>query len=442
MIRKLSHIDPSLAFLLALSAFFIIYTEIQTKQKGGPPAIIVSDAQYYHEYIAVHLYGMEPYIPRDKKPVIKYSMGMAVTYMPGIAAGYLVSELKGLKHDYGRNYVYQRILYYFGFIYCLLGLLFLRLILKRWIDGWIVAFVLALIFFGTNLYYYVKVMPLMSHAASFAFITAFIHYCLRLFEKPTLRSAAGIGIFLALLTLIRPTNIVVVLFPIAYLLVQKKTMKEKLGFIKKHILYWLLIIICMVTAFLPQMIYWHHYTGEWLYYSYRQEKFFWAKPALLQILFSFRKGWLVYTPLMVFIIPGAVITYRKNKTLFWAVMIFFLVNTYIVSCWWCWWYGGCFGMRPIIDSYGILAIWIGFFLQYLWQKTKPVWVATLCVMGFFTYVNLYQTRQARINVIHYDAMSYPLYKKVFLKETPKDKEWESLLDPPDYEKAFTGERFW
>lgn len=411
---------------------------------AGDKGLIVStsDAKYYHEYIAVHIFGMEPYIPREHTPVNKYTMGMAISYLPATFVGYVCSDIKGFDHDYGRNYIYQRLFYYFGFIYCFIGLLFLRLILKRWLDNLIIVIVLSVIFFGSNLYYYVRVEPMMSHATSFAFITGFLFYILKFFDKQTRMAALGIGLCIAFIVLIRPVNIIITVVPFIYFLAQKTPLSEKWSFIKKNILCWFIIAGCMVIAFIPQMVYWQHYTGKWMYYTYGQEKFIWYKPALLQVLFSFRKGWFIYTPIMIFIIPGAIICYKKNRPLFWSLLVFFLLNLYIISCWWCWWYGGGFGMRPMIDFYGLFAIWIGMFLQYLWKRPKPAFIGTICMIGFFVFLNLFQTRQARINVIHYDSMTYKEYKNVFLREAEKNKEWELLLDAPDYDKAKKGERFW
>jgi hypothetical protein len=149
---------------------------------------------------------------------------------------------------------------------------------------------------------------------------------------------------------------------------------------------------------------------------------------------------------MIFIIPGMIILYKKNKPVFWALLVFFCINVYVISCWWCWWYGGSFGMRPMIDSYGLMAIWIGLFIQFLWDKSKPILIFTIAIMGFLVYVNLFQTRQARICWIHYDSMTWQAYKVVFLNNERRNKlteeQWNAMLSMPDYDYAKYGKRFW
>ncbi len=444
MIKRLKNIPPSIWLLFALVIFFISYNEIRKGGKKDAFHVVKSDAQFYHEYIAVYIFGQEPYFSREKKPINKYTMGMAVSYLPAIATGYVICELTEQDHNHGKSYVYQHLLFYLGLLYTIVGLVFLRLILKKWFGEIAITIVLGLIFFGTNLYYYIIFEPIMAHPVSFALLTGFAYYSLQLIEKRTYRYALGVGITLGLLTLIRPTNIIVGIFPLVYFLLQYRGQGNIMTMLKKDFPKLLLILTISFLLFFPQMFYWHHYTGKWFTYSYGKEGFFWNKPAILQVLFSFRKGWLIYTPLMFFIIPGAVICFKKNKPLFWAITIYFLLNLYIISSWWCWWYGGSFGMRTLIDCYGLMAIFICFFIDYILKKKKVVVGIFLLIFIFLVYLNLYQTRQARICRIHFDSMTFMAYKKVFLTDrlTLTKEEWEAMLDSPDYDAAIQGKRFW
>ena len=63
-------------------------------------------------------------------------------------------------------------------------------------------------------------------------------------------------------------------------------------------------IIFMILPLIPQMVYWKLHTGNLLFYTYGEEKFFWNDPKVLEGLFSFRKGWLVYSPLMLLSLTG------------------------------------------------------------------------------------------------------------------------------------------
>jgi hypothetical protein len=441
ILEKIKKSGPSLIVLVIIAAFFIIYSEIKKSERSTIQIVVQNDPVFYHEYIAVHIFGMKPYFPRSERIVIKYTMGMAVTYMPGIGIGYLLSEINGVDHQYGKNNYYQLVFYYLGFFYAFMGLVFLRLILKKWFDDFLVAIVLSIIFFGTNLYFYVKVDPLMSHAPSFCFITAFVYCSLRWLEKQTFKSSICAGILLGMIVLIRPTNIIIILFPLVYMLTKPEVVKSaqnKWGTI-------FILVTIPILFFIPQMMYWHHFTGKWLYNAYGNEGFFWSKPAILQILFSFRKGWFIYTPVMLFIIPGFIFCYKKNRSLFWAILVFTIVDLYLISSWWCWWYGGSFGMRALIDIYGLMAILLTFFLGEVYKRSRILFIGVLIICGFTTYLNLHQTRLARINTLHYDSMTSKAFMKIFMIDNHRkftNEEWDALLDPPDYNKALKGERFW
>ena len=82
---------------------------------------------------------------------------------------------------------------------------------------------------------------------------------------------------------------------------------------------------------------------------------------------------------------------------------------------------------------------------FLYLKKKapdlfyPILVFTvLNIYIVFIYINMFQSRQYRISLLHYESTSKELYWAVFLSnERPGN--YEELLDPIDSEKAFKGE---
>ncbi len=431
MKTKFLNIPLSIWAIIAMGLYFVIFKEIKSHGKKEQFNVLRSDALFYHEYIVVYVYGKDTYFPRDVRPINKYTMGMSITYLPVVPIGYVITELVGIDHNAGRNHIYQHLLFYLGLLYTLLGLLFTRLILKNWFNEGVISLVLMIIFFGTNLYYYIIAEPIMAHPVSFFLVAGFMYYSIRWLKKPGYKTILTAGAFLGLATLIRVTNSMIVLIPLVYFFSDPSNAVSFKNLKKVHFIQVLLAGFVSILIFSPQLFYWHHYTGVWFNYSYGNERFFFDSPAILQVLFSFRKGWFIYTPIMLFIIPGAVICFKHNRPIFWAVIIYFIINLYVVSSWWCWWYGGSFGMRSLIDCYVL-------------KSKKVVIASTFLILGFLVYVNLYQTRQARICRIHYDSMTFAAYKKVFLTEELNltREEWEDMLDPPDYDLAKEGKRFW
>ena len=58
-----------------------------------------------------------------------------------------------------------------------------------------------------------------------------------------------------------------------------------------------------------------------------------AEPHFLNVLFSFRKEWFIYTPLMMLIIPGFFIFYKRQKENFLAFFGCFIISFYIIASW-------------------------------------------------------------------------------------------------------------
>jgi hypothetical protein len=109
----------------------------------------------------------------------------------------------------------------------------------------------------------------------------------------------------------------------------------------------LLFGVLALLVFLPQLLYWHRQTGYWLFYSYGEKgSFFFLRPRIADGLFSYRKGWLLYTPVMILALAGIPLLYKKYKLFFASVAVTFILAVYVMFSFWCWWYGGSFGCRP------------------------------------------------------------------------------------------------
>ena len=51
--------------------------------------------------------------------------------------------------------------------------------------------------------------------------------------------------------------------------------------------------------------------------------------------------------------------YKRKNPWFLSALIMLPFIIYLFSSWWCWWFGGGFGMRPMIDYYPLFIIPIG-----------------------------------------------------------------------------------
>ena len=98
-----------------------------------------------------------------------------------------------------------------------------------------------------------------------------------------------------------------------------------------------LVAVAMITAilvFLPQIIHWKYITGHWYFNNYKMaEGFNLLRPNLIPFFFSFKKGVFVYTPAVLVFIGSLFLRKFRNSGTAWAIIIFLVLNTYLISCW-------------------------------------------------------------------------------------------------------------
>lgn len=170
-------------------------------------------------------------------------------------------------------------------------------------------------------------------------------------------------------------------------------------------------LICSI-----QLTYWKYATGHLVYFSYKGEGGFnFLQPHIWQGLFSFKKGWLVYTPVMVFALLGIWFMRRQLPEFLPGILIFSVLYIYVVFSWNPWWYGGSFGMRAMVQTYALYSIPLACLATYVYRKWhRAVLFSIIC--SFFIYMNLYQSWQRQHNIIHWEDMHRDWYWDVFLKE--------------------------
>lgn len=391
----------------------------------------------YDAYRHTFWYNKTP----DGRKVFKTSLGLSVLYSPFFLASHAYVKATG-GMDNGFSSPYQFGIAMSSLFYFIIGLLFLRKILLQFYDKKISALVLLLIGLGTNLYHYVVIGPGYAHNYLFCLIAVGIFLLLKWYKNPNYLLSIGLGFIFGLIVLIRPTLILLVLFILLLGVADRKSLQARITFFVSHYQKVLLAMFFAVVVWIPQFLYWKAATGDYMYYSYNEEGFFWSDPKLLEVLFSFRNGWLLYTPIMVFSILGIVWMIRKKHPWGWATLVLIVPYLYVLSCWWNWWFGGSYGYRSMIDLYPILAVALGFFIQQLFAQKKWLRISGVSVLFVLMLFNIFQMRQAHEGLIHHDGMTREAYTKIFLKLKPyiTREEMMPYYNTPDYEAALRGER--
>lgn len=370
----------------------------------------------------------------EGKKVNKRSIGMAIMYLPWYGLSQLHARIGGI-HDDGYSKATETWLIAGIWIYFLIGMYFLGLSLAKFIPIRSIWALLIILLTGTNLIWYTNGEVLFTHAVNFMWVSILIYFTIRYHSEQKQRYVVYMAIALGMLAIIRPNNLIFVLIPLLYNIYDKPSLKTKLDLLKMHWGHLFLAASIIFLIAVPQLLYWKYASGHWIYYSYQGEKFYWSRPKLMEFLFSFRKGWLIYTPIMIFSILGILKLPEAIKPFKWMLLILVPMFVYISSCWWAWSYGGCFGMRPMVDLYPLLA----FPMVFIFYSTK--WLKVLVVVPLLTAfigLNYFQAWQYSKGILHYDQMNFNVYKSIWFK-TKYPADYDLLLSYPDYQKEVRGD---
>lgn len=439
---------------ILLVGIAIVVMNFQEKLWKNEYRVISSDVVYYYSYLPAALIEHDLHFdfiakkPNDYSTHVSYlttpeggryqkmTMGLAFLYLPFFLIGHAQALLTGVKAT-GFSEPYFFWMVFSGFFYGITALIFLRKILLHFFTDRVVALVLLLIVLGTNLFYYLTLEAPMSHGYNFFLFILFIWLGMRWYEQPTVRNSIFIGLVYGLIGLIRPTNGLILLFFLFYGIRSWKEILLRVRFLTGQ---WRLLLLMGAMAFVvvfPQLLFWKLNTGKWIYYTYGEEGFFFGQPRLWRGLFSYRKGWLVYTPLMIFALAGIGSLRRYAPAFFLPVLLFVPLNIYVIYSWWDWSYGGSFGSRPMIDSYGMMAMAMGATLTAAENRSQYLAWAIKIVMILLAAFSVFQTIQYKKGIIHYAYMSKNAYWSSLFK-LQVELNYYDLLEPMDYTQLLKG----
>lgn len=406
------------------------------------PAVFVFQ-DFNFEYVTV-----SNHIPFDKisyitspigKPVIKMPMGFAIVNAPF----FIIGHIYAIAFDYecnGYSLPYYLSIRISTIFYVSLACSMLILIISQFSNFFISFLSVSLMLFGTNLLNYTIYQPGMSHAFSFSFGVFFIFSMLSWINKANLKGFLLMCFLFGLLVLIRPTNLFFGVFPVLYTVRNYNdfTSRFKLLFWNRNFLLGLGLFFIII---LPQLLYWKVQTGQFLIstYSLKGEGFFFLNPQIANTLFSFRNGWLIYTPIMFFSLIGMFFVCRFYPNWFLPLMVYFILNLWVISSWWCWWFIG-FGNRAFIDMYGVLVLPLSVFIFYIFSKYKIFFYLFIFVSCGLIYANFNQMNLYSKSIVHYDSMSKETWLESLFSK-PKRHDYFKYMIHPNYDEAILGSYF-
>jgi hypothetical protein len=409
-------------------------------QRVADEPLILTDGRGYYSYLPALFIHSDPtfgfleetdamhYAKAEKTGFVndspegrvnKYFVGTAVLMSPFFAGGALVAKLTGHTVD-GYSPPFQLAIGFAAIFYLTLGILLLQLFLRNiGFPAWPSAVAVMFTVFGTNLLYYTLYEPSMSHVYSFAMVSALLFLTERAVSGQRSWLWPVVGVVLGLIVLIRPTNVVTVLaLPVATGGLMPLIQVLESLFRKKKLLLFSFVMMVAVVTLQPLMYFWQ--AGSLIVYSYGDEGFNFLSPAILEVLFSYRRGLFVYAPLMLVAFIG-LFSWRKNapERVGWTLLTLG-VALWVIASWWMWWYGGAFGHRAFIEYFPLMALGLAHVLHRgLW--IFPNTVLLMCGLGCVA-VQVVQTYQYVEKILPFDNIDRTKYRSLFLR-TGEDLRW-------------------
>jgi len=371
--------------------------------------------------------------------VIRFNLGMALLYAPFFLVGHLWALFSSYPAD-GFSSPYQWAIIISGIFYTLLGVWLMRKLLLEFFSDKITAITMILLFIGSNLFFFSTLGNDAPHIYIFTLITALLYLTIRWHRSPKLVTAAGIGVVTGLITICRASGFLAILIPVLWGIDNWTSLKEKVKLLIRNYKHVLVLIAAAVLAVLPQILYWKLNTGEFIYNAYDdpQSGTDFSNPRFIHVLFGFRKGFYLYSTMMIFATIGFIQLFKYNRKIFLSVLLFFLANVYLIAS-----YSSLvsFGWRAFIEIHAVLAIPLGYFVSSVAKTRKMLKYALFSILFLFTVLNLFKTYQTSKGIIDGSRMTKEYYLATFFKIRSSEADRELLLVSRSEESIeyFTGE---
>jgi hypothetical protein len=442
MIAKLKRVYFEI--LLVLAGYLLYTCCIKTTN-----VVIRSDGKGYYDYLpAVFIYkdihfgfrsneiefaeknlnhdidsrGYDIRIYPSDHTINKYPCGLSILWMPFFGATHVLTSFVDKNSATGYSMSYQWTIVIAALVYLWMGLLYLRKLLSHYTqNNVLIRLVQVLVLFATNLFLFAYYEPAFSHIYSFSLITIFFYAWIQLAKTGRKKYMYLIGILLALIILVRPFNVLVILFLPFFsggfnpFINDLKNMFVVQG---RHFYLGMLAFFALVSI---QPIIWYIQCGQFLPWTYNKETFHFAQPVLFKTLFGFKKGLFIYTPVLLLTAFAFIKLIQQKKTaLTFTLGLALIILHYIISSWQTWWYGGSFGLRPYIDFYSVFAVMGIVAFVSVQSSLKAI---TLVFVSCCLFLNIFQSWQFTHGIISEETMTAKGYTAVFLKTNEKYAGW-------------------
>ena len=413
-------------FYFAIILCSLIFFSVRILNNREKLFVIDGDGRGYYSYLPAVFFQhdlswskLHEYCSEDRqsflneingKKINKYSFGTSLLMLPFFLLAILFSIVVQENVD-GNNFIFHLFIACAAIFYFLAGIYFAiksLLILKKK-DSSIIYSVTAIIL-GTSILFYTFFECSLSHIYSFFCMSGFGFFTLKFLKETNKKIMLLAGLFLFLIIVIRPFNIIV-LASLPFLIFEAEKIKIDFYFFRKLVI---CLLYTIVFALMLLVIFNYLQSGLFILNVYKNEGFNFFNPEFVNFLFSARKGLFFYSPILFLAFICIVVLAIKKQVKYVFLLSFFLFLFYLLSSWWNWFYGDSFGQRVIVDFYYFFLFPLTSFFEIVFTSIKRKLIFGFAI-SFLLVVNLVQTWQIANGILPLDGMNWEKYNYIFLK---------------------------
>ncbi|MHB8648214.1 MAG: ArnT family glycosyltransferase [Thermomicrobiales bacterium] len=248
------------------------------------------------------------------------------------------------------------------------------------------------IWLGTPALFYSHLAPTYAHATSWFAATVFLTVWFRTRERRSWLAWVALGALGGLVAMVREQDAVFLLVPVVDELCRllpgvRRSDAAWLRDVARTVLGGLVMGICAVLAFTPQLLVYRTLNGKFRPSSEVSDKLHWNAPNALRVLFDPGHGLFFWTPILLLAVVGLGLLIQRDPRLGIALATAFIMTWYLNGAFQTWTTAGAFGARRFIVCSPIFAIGLAELLQHFGEradgtrKAMRIWVPIVAIVA-------------------------------------------------------------
>jgi len=364
--------------------------------------VIDGDLDFTNEYLYFNGPAGVPAPTPAGLPPNRMSIGMGVVWLPFFLLAHAIAGLLDLPTD-GYSYLYQAAVCLGSMVYGFIGLLMIYRLCRQYADAVSSVVSVVLIWFGSNVIYYMVAEPSMSHMVSLGVVSSFLAWWRLSKSRGSVLYWAVLGALGGLAALIRLQNVLFLMLPAVQWLFegarpdsdprlpdsdprlpdsdplwQDRRREDFLVHVGRGALMGLAaVLVFSMQLWAWQTVYGSVFASGYAYGS--QRNFYWLSPQVLQVLFSLRHGFFTWHPIYLVGAVGLWWVAREDadkprpRAYALLLVLAFALQVYLVAAWRMWWQADAFGGRMLISTAPVFALGLAQIVKRL-RQANWLWV--------------------------------------------------------------------